>query len=585
MNNSKQSKLLVTTALEETWGTDENIIFLGEWCKKYSRKHRWANRESTTTIWHWKDQEKLKKDHDYLNDLYESILVKVAEKLNSVHDVSFPLRYWRIIVGPWLLTYVSILWDRWETIRMIASNREQLKTIIPREIPSRYIAKDFGTFMQVAYEDDAWNYLIYTDVLQTQNISALTLIKEEVSPKLNIRFKKLRRFSLKFCFAKLFDRFAKLLRASSSYKILLYKSYLSPIRLFQLNVKLKQIPRAHFEFQKELREKKVKGYIRSEFGKKLGKTNFECFLYQNIFLDMPKAYLEEYQAISSYCETLPNANVIVTANAHFSGEIFKNWAANQVDMGSKLIISEHGGALPSRMSVFCHETKICDKRIVWGVPLHGSEIQLPPNKIKGGNSGALGSNILLVGLELPRYSCRCQSGPNSSLMVEEINQKIKFVDSLNTNSKDNFKIRPYPTGGWEIGRRFIDLYGSNVISTNNKMLSQDYTNSKIIVCSYPQTTFSEAMHSGIPTIMLYLDKYWELVSEFDCLIEKLKHVKIIHTNPISAATHINTVCNNPLQWWDKEETKEARDLFFEMCGKTSGDAMSEWANFLKSELE
>ena len=584
MSNPKQSKLLVTTALEETWGTDENIVFLGEWCKKYSQKHKWVNRKSTTNTWHWTDREKLKKDYDYLNDLYENVLVKVAEKLNSVHSVSFSLRYWRIIIGPWLLTYVSILWDRWETIRMIASNGEQLKTIIPRNTPSRYIAKDFGTFMQVAYEDDAWNYLIYTDVLHAQNISTLKLIKKDVSPKLNISFKKLRQFSLKHCFAILFDHFAKLLRVSSSYKILLYKSYLSPIRLFQLNIKLKQASRVYFEFQKEIGDKKVKGCIRSESGKKFGKTKFERFLYKNIFMDMPKAYLEEYQAISSYCEALPNANVIVTANAHFSGEIFKNWSANQVDMGSKLIISEHGGALPSRMSIFCHETKICDKRIAWTVPLHGSEIQLPPNKIRGKNRGTLGSNILLVGLELPRYSCRCQSGPNSSLMLEEINQKIKFTDALNTNSKDNFKIRPYPTGGWEMGRRFIDLYGSNVMSTNNKTLRQDYSNSKIIVCSYPQTTFSEAMHSGIPTIMLYLDNYWELVSEFDCLIEKLKRVKIIHTNPISAATHINAVCDNPLQWWEKEETKEARGAFFEMCGKNSDNAMSEWANFLKSEL-
>ena len=35
-------KILVTTAIEEIWGKDEEILFLGEWCKKYNRKKIWS---------------------------------------------------------------------------------------------------------------------------------------------------------------------------------------------------------------------------------------------------------------------------------------------------------------------------------------------------------------------------------------------------------------------------------------------------------------------------------------------------------------------------------------------------------------
>lgn len=34
-------RLLVTTALEETWDTNDSMLFLGEWCKRYSRRDVW----------------------------------------------------------------------------------------------------------------------------------------------------------------------------------------------------------------------------------------------------------------------------------------------------------------------------------------------------------------------------------------------------------------------------------------------------------------------------------------------------------------------------------------------------------------
>ena len=39
-------RLLVTTALEETWGRDVPVIFLGEWCRLYSRKHIWSKMDA-----------------------------------------------------------------------------------------------------------------------------------------------------------------------------------------------------------------------------------------------------------------------------------------------------------------------------------------------------------------------------------------------------------------------------------------------------------------------------------------------------------------------------------------------------------
>ena len=34
-------KYLITTADEATWKFDEKVVFLGEWCRLYNRKHIW----------------------------------------------------------------------------------------------------------------------------------------------------------------------------------------------------------------------------------------------------------------------------------------------------------------------------------------------------------------------------------------------------------------------------------------------------------------------------------------------------------------------------------------------------------------
>ena len=83
-----ESKLLVTTALEESWGFDEDIIFLGEWCKHHSRKHIWMKRSFDVCDYHWRDREKLKADHDYLEILNEDFLKNLSNFLNKFHGVN-----------------------------------------------------------------------------------------------------------------------------------------------------------------------------------------------------------------------------------------------------------------------------------------------------------------------------------------------------------------------------------------------------------------------------------------------------------------------------------------------------------------
>ena len=120
--------VLATTALEETWGSgDRHLVFLGEWCRLYTRKHIWEKQSHEVLAYHWRDRGKLNKDHAYLKVCYEQFIKIVSAFLNDYHNTDYPNSYWRIIVGPWLLTMIPILWDRWESLKQ--ANFEKIDTI------------------------------------------------------------------------------------------------------------------------------------------------------------------------------------------------------------------------------------------------------------------------------------------------------------------------------------------------------------------------------------------------------------------------------------------------------------------------
>ena len=79
MKVSIAKRYLVTTALESTYPEkNEKILFLGEWCKPYSKKNLWENLDFEVLDYHWNNRNKFEKDYHYLNAFYEKILKNIS---------------------------------------------------------------------------------------------------------------------------------------------------------------------------------------------------------------------------------------------------------------------------------------------------------------------------------------------------------------------------------------------------------------------------------------------------------------------------------------------------------------------------
>ena len=93
------------------------------------------------------------------------------------------------------------------------------------------------------------------------------------------------------------------------------------------------------------------------------------------------------------------------------------------------------------------------------------------------------------------------------------------------------------------------------------------------------------MHSGVPTILLFKNEYWEIHEIFSPLVSLLKERNIIFDDPLEAAHHVNQIADDPDKWWDSPPVQDARKQFNDYCGCSDDNWLEKWSRFFEQELD
>jgi len=155
---------LATTALSEFWNRDQEILFLGPWCLRYDRRSEWERLEYQVLPSPWADRRRFYDATGYLDECGERMLNRLTEYLNSVHGLSKPQRYWRILLGPWLLHSLHVTYDRYVHLTEALNRHPGLQTIVldPR---SFQVPRDTKEFIEFTL-DDPFNLQIFSQILK-----------------------------------------------------------------------------------------------------------------------------------------------------------------------------------------------------------------------------------------------------------------------------------------------------------------------------------------------------------------------------------------------------------------------------------
>ena len=162
---SLDPRYLITTADESTWVFDQPVLFLGYWCKSYDRKHVWSKLDYKVAPFHWNDQKKMEKDYYLTQEMYEKILNELIIKLNHYHELNWSKSAWRIVVGPWLVKYIEVIFDRYLSIQYVLENYNIIGASYCNPTYENILSTDADGFSEII-KTDLWNYNIYSILLK-----------------------------------------------------------------------------------------------------------------------------------------------------------------------------------------------------------------------------------------------------------------------------------------------------------------------------------------------------------------------------------------------------------------------------------
>ena len=336
---------------------------------------------------------------------------------------------------------------------------------------------------------------------------------------------------------------------------------------------------------------KKKSPTNREFRKKIffnfnKQDDYENFLSKDFARNIPKFLIEDFITVKNFVEKIPyKPKIIVSDVKHENDTLFKFWVANSVKNGAKLITSDHGGTYTGLFYNSMMVEDISDVAIRWFKPIKDNNVQLPVlhllNKKRNKNKNKR-KYLLVLGFDGTKYPRHLFLGPIAGQILYQVECLSSFYKNLDLKLKDNFLFKPHPMeiGDWNFEKRFEHIFQKKIIFTANKYWHY-VKKSKIIVCTYPKTTFCEAMISG-PTILLFKENYFKNREEFKSLHENLRKVKILFDDPILASKHLNEIWNNVDDWWESEDVKMARKRFIKEAVLLEPNALEKWKNFLNN---
>ena len=584
-------RYLVTTSDERTWPEDKPILFLGEWCKKYSRRGYWGNVNSITVEYHWNNRDKLYTDYKYIQNLYEELLPAFSETLNKYNNTNHDIEYWRIIAGPWLSSYIAILFDRWSMIEYTLSNYELECTLILDLNNKHMVPHDMSDFNSM-YINDEWNSFMYSkviDYLGGVNVIDITVDtnKDLSKYKFNNRKSFIKQFATKL--KRWFGSLTEVLGINND--VFFISSYFSTFNLWKLQIKLGQFPTIINFVPTSNLNSTLKDRDNLSINFKCN-NKFEDFLIKIIPHQIPLVYLEGYKEILERVNDKywpSNPKIILTAICYIYDDFFKIWAAEKIKQGSRLYIEQHGGHFGTGKfsSYEDHQLKI-SHFLSWGwvygdlnniTPLPATKLINIQKKFKSLCDGG----ILLVTTEFPRYSNHLMSIPiEASQYSKYEDDQMNLVSLLNIEIRSKLTVRTFHEKfGCEQKQRWVDCFENLTLDSGENSMKKSISKNRLVVSTQNSTIMLELLAANVPTVLFWNKEHWELNSLARPYYDELRDVGILHDTPESAARHINKVWNKIDIWWTKQDTQNVRIKFCEQYAKTSDN----WLNLWKLCLE
>jgi putative transferase (TIGR04331 family) len=607
-------RLLVTSALEETWGVGVPVLFLGEWCRLYNRRHIWSGMDVLVAQPCDAQPEQKFSEITYIDTLVNLILTELTEVLNKYHQVQHNERYWNIVIGHWLKIYVSVAFNRYYTLDQALKNYKISGTVIIEGGNCDLATSDIRSFLD-ACNDDQWNHVFYSRVMTFRGDAELN--PTFVSPgkangfgdeKKNICGLSMQAIGL---LLKLLDAIKSRGAGSAIIRLVekliceigvkfgrdtdafIVSSYLSVMEEIKLQLALGQIPQIwtvpRGGLTKVDPDPEVRASLKLNYDKFEG---FEKYVRWQLPEVLPTCHLEGYKNLIKRAEEMPwpkRPRFIFTSNAFFTREIFKAWTALKVEQGIPYFVGQHGNNFGTHVMYGrgWPERTTCDKFITWGWTEGESDIpafNLTNAGRKPRQFDDAGGLLLVECPLLPAIDYFDQNYEYTLYMEEQ----FRFAEILPARIHQKLTVRLH--ADYLKKRSFEDLRWKDRsphtqlepgIINIRELIKQN----RLVVYSYDSTGILETLAMNIPTMCFWRGGLNHLLPSAKPYYELLADVGILFFSSEATAKFIALHWDDISGWWESEKVQNARQIFCDQYSRTVPHPARELKNILMASLK
>ncbi len=594
---TKQKYYLITSANELTWKFDRPVVFLGDWCRLYDRKHIWQDMDAVVAKPYGLGEFKKDTDYSKVKKLEEKLFTDFYEILNQHHGTNHDERFWRIVVGHWFKLFVNLIFKSVNTLKHCLQLYEISGTTVYTSDHYNLATLDFGSAI-VALNDVRWNNFLTARILtllETGNLPIELLREKDVlSGFPGFKIKALNNHvSFKKKFLKWGHQGYKIIakRFVRDEDAFIINSFLPLREEIKLELALGQWPQLWRRLTPEIDVKPnqlLRKSLTEQFVYK-SENDLENILRSLLFELLPVYYLEGFADLKKIVNQQPwpkSPKFIFTSNNFHTDEIFKLWAAIKVEDGVKYYIGQHGNNYYTIKNYFPRvEEKTADKFFTWGWE-NGLSKYIPAFIFKTAGKKKKNYNkqggLLLIETSIKNKFVTWDAFSEFDKYFED--QK-EFVSKLDITPRKKLTIKLDLAFRYKLfseDSKWLDFDPTLKIETGEVAINHLIADARLVVHSYDSTGLLETLSQNVPTLAFWQNDFDHLRDNVKPHYQMLVDVGIVHLSAKSVADKVNEIWDDVDGWWQQSHVQDAIKKFCEKFAKNCSSPSKKMASLLKN---
>ena len=517
---------------------------------------------------------------------YNIYLTKLSKQLNKVHKKDYSVSYWELVIGNWLLKFISIINIRYNSINYVKKKYNINYILLPKQNIKnlKQCSSNDSLDFSRKIKTDTWNALIYHQIITNFFNIKITKFKPSEIKKPNSDIKN------KFTVIEFFKNLYYYFKFKDTGKVFLYDNNISKKFILFLKLRFLDLPIINQSLFVKIFFRESR--LRRNFELSRKKNKLHRLLNYLIPLHIPRVFIEGYKTSKQLIEKTnwpSNPRVIFSSAAFFNHDFFKIWTAKKREEGkTKFITMQHGSGyfFMKDFGPEYYQKKVSDKVIAWGDQKQKKIISGFNYKSTYDRNTKHNKHGKLVFVNYEQHKHIISTGGQIEADLRH-NLYYDLVNSFFTNVKTeivNSTIIKTQIASLHKDKVFFEKLKLDYEQNKKSLLDYFHQCRVFVIGKIVSTVFLETLNYNIPTIVFFDKKAEFFNSKAKTCVRRLQMAKIAFDDPIKAAIHINRIWRDVDKWWYCKKTQREVNFFCKFFSKKTKNPVNDAFKILQKEI-